>query len=145
MVTGGGGLGAAAFLRFFGFLPFSTLDEPLPLDSAFPEESVGDLDLVVLVVGFDLVIVVVVGVVEEVDVEEVGLGLGFDGVVADVEVEVEVEVEVVCGCVFVVTVAAGVVPVTGAHEVATLVIALFGGSGSELAGVPGATFWKTRV
>jgi hypothetical protein len=60
-------------------------------------------------------------------------------------VEVVLDVEVVCGWVLVVTVTAGVVPVTGGHDCKTLVIALFGGSGSELAGVPAGTSWKTRV
>jgi hypothetical protein len=84
--------------------------------------------------------VVVVGVVDEAD-ECVGFGL-CAGVV---EVVLEVEVEVEVGCVLVVTVAAGVVALTGGHDCETLVIALFGGSGSELGGVPGAMFWKTRV
>lgn len=149
-MTGGGGFGAAVFFGFVlfffffvvGFLRFSTFDEPLPLDSAFPDESVGDLDFVVVVVGCDLV--VVVGVVD-VEVEEVGRGLRFDGVVELVEVEeVELEVEVVCGWVLVVTVVAGVVPVTDGQVVETLVIGRLTGSGSEVAGVPGATFWKVN-
>jgi hypothetical protein len=68
-------------------------------------------------------------------------GLGF-GVV---EVEVEVEVEVVCGCVVVVTVTAGVVALTGGQDCVTLTIGRATGSGSELGGVPGATFWNVKV
>jgi hypothetical protein len=87
-------------------------------------------------VGFGaLWLVVVVGV------EELFVGLGF-GVV---EEEVEVVVEVVCGCgVVAVTVAAGVVAVTGGHNCETLVIGRLTGSGSELGGVPGGTSWKVN-
>ena len=146
-VTGGGGFGAAGFFDGFffvvGFLPFSTFVEPL--DRAFPDESVVPLPVGLVVV---VVLVVVVGDVE-VDVdfveeeEEVGFGLGFDGA-GVVEVEVEVEVEVVCGCVLVVTVAAGVVAVTGGQDCATFVIGRFTGSGSDAGGVPGGTFWKVN-
>jgi hypothetical protein len=87
--------------------------------------------------------VVVVGVVDDEAEDRVRLGL-CAGVV-EVVVEVEVEVEVVSGWVPVVTVTAGVVAVTGGHDCTTLVIALLGGSGSELGGVPGGMFWKTRV
>jgi hypothetical protein len=80
-------------------------------------------------------LVVVVGV------GEVFVGLGF-GVV---EADAEVVVEVVCGGgVVVVTVAAGVVAVTGGHDCETLVIGRLTGSGSELGGVPGGTSWKVN-
>lgn len=86
-------------------------------------------------VGLDLV-VVVVGVVREVDlVVEVEV---------EVVVEVELEVEVVCGCVLVVLVVPGVVPVAGGHDWATLAIGRLTGSGSEVGGVPGGTFWKVN-
>lgn len=143
-VTGGGGFGVVAFFDGFfvvvGFLPFSTFVEPV--DRAFPDESV-----VPLPVGF--VVVVLVAVVGDVEVEVVGeeevvgFGLGFDGA-GVVEVEVEVEVEVVCGCVLVVTVAAGVVAVTGGQDCATFVIGRFTGSGSDVGGVPGAMFWNVN-
>jgi hypothetical protein len=68
-----------------------------------------------------------------------GLGLGV------VEAEVEVEVEVVLAGVVAVTVAAGVVAVTGGQDCETLTIGRATGSGSELGGVPGATFWKVKV
>jgi hypothetical protein len=84
------------------------------------------------------VLVVVVGV-EEFPCDGLGLGLGV------VEVEVEVEVEVVGAGVVAVTVAAGVVAVTGGQDCDTLTIGRFTGSGSELGGVPGATFWKVNV
>ncbi|HTT27703.1 MAG TPA: hypothetical protein VMG37_04785 [Solirubrobacteraceae bacterium] len=145
-VTGGGGFGVVAFFDGFffvvGFLPFSTFVEPL--DRALPDESV-----VPLPVGFVVVVLVLVvgdfevdvDVVEEEDV--VGFGLGFDDA-GVVEVEGEVEVEVVCGCVLVVTVAAGVVAVTGGQDCATFVIGRFTGSGSDDGGVPGATFWNVN-
>jgi hypothetical protein len=88
--------------------------------------------------GVEGVCVVVVGVVDEVEC------VCFVGLCAGV-VEVVLEVEVVCDCVPVVTVTAGVVVVTGGHDCVTLVIALPVGSGSELGGVPAATFSKTRV
>src|ERR1700748_2603192 len=123
LVTGGGGVGALAFLCDFlffflvgdagcvtllpacavprlSFVGFWELPFPEPVDPDVPE------DLVPLV--------------EVVDVDEPepdpddGLGLGV--------VEVEVEVEVVCGCVVVVTVTAGVVAVTGGHDCETLMI-----------------------
>jgi hypothetical protein len=84
-------------------------------------------------------------VVEVVDVDEPdpdpddGLGLGV------VEVEVEVEVEVVGAGVVAVTVAAGVVAVTGGQDCETLIIGSATGSGSELGSVPGATFWNVKV
>jgi hypothetical protein len=68
-----------------------------------------------------------------------GFGLGV------VEVEVEVEVEVVVAGVVVVTVAAGVVAVTGGQDSETLTIGRLTGSGSELGSVPGATFWNVKV
>lgn len=146
-VTGGGGFGVGAFFDgffFVGFLPFSTFVEPEPLDSAFPDERVSPF-VFVFVVVVDLVVVVVVVVGDEVEEVEVvvGFGLGFDGEGA-VEVEVEVEVEVVWGCVLVVTVAAGVVAVTGGQDCATFVIGSCTGSGSDVGGVPGATFWKVN-
>lgn len=138
-VTGGGGFGVVAFFGFcffVGFLPFSTFVEPL--DSAFPGERVGNLVVEVVVFVLD-----VVGVVEVEEELVVGFGLGFDGA-GVVEVGVEVEVEVVCGCVLVVTVAAGVVAVTGGQDCATFVIGRFTGSGSDVGGVPGGTFWKVN-
>jgi hypothetical protein len=89
-----------------------------------------------------LVFVEVVDVVDDPDPDpepEDGLGLEV------VEVEVEVEVEVVCACVVVVTVAAGVVAATGGQDWETLTIGRLTGSGSELGGVPGATFWNVNV
>jgi len=47
--------------------------------------------------------------------------------------------------VLVVTVAAGVVAVTGGQDCETFVIGRLTGSGSELGGVPGATFWNVKV
>jgi hypothetical protein len=85
--------------------------------------------------------VVVVGVVEVVEVVEElcdGFGLGV------VDVEVEVEVEVVGGGCVVVTVTAGVVVVVDGHDWATLVIGRLTGSGSDVGGVPGATFWNVN-
>lgn len=67
--------------------------------------------------------------------------LGF----AVVEVDVEVEVEVVGAGAVAVTVAAGVVAVTCGHDHATLTIDSAGGTGSELTGVPWATFWNVNV
>jgi hypothetical protein len=136
-VTGGGGDGAVAFfglLLGLGLLDFSTLLDPS--DSAFPGTSVG-----VLVV--ELEVEVVDGAVDVVEDVEVLVGFGWD-VEGAVEVGVEVEVEVVCGCVLVVTVAAGVVVVTGGQDVETLVIGRLTGRGSDVAGVPGATFWKVN-
>jgi hypothetical protein len=132
------------FTGFFfgGFLPFSTFAEPF--DRAFPDERVGPLDFVVVLVVVVFVVVVVVVVDEVVDedvVVLVGFGLDFDGE-GVVAVDVEVEVEVVCGCVLVVTVAAGVVGVTGGQDCATSVIGRFTGIGSDVGGVPGGTFWK---
>ena len=51
---------------------------------------------------------------------------------------------VVCGVVAV-TVAAGVVAVTGGHDCETLTIGRLTGSGSELGSVPGATFSNVKV
>jgi hypothetical protein len=95
----------------------------------------------------EVLLVVVVGVEEpeeeedEPDLEpDDGFGLGV------LDVEVEVEVEVVCDwVVLVVTVTAGVVAVTGGQDCETLVIGRLTGSGSELGGVPGATFWNVNV
>ena len=70
-------------------------------------------------------------------------GLGLD--VVEVDVEVEVEVEVVGAGGVVVTVAAGVVALTGGQDQETLVIGRLTGSGSELGGVFGATFWNVKV
>jgi hypothetical protein len=76
-------------------------------------------------------------------------GFGFGLVVGEAEVEVEVDVDVeevelvVCGCV-VVTVAAGVVAVTGGHDWLTFVIGRLTGRGSDVGGVPGGTFWKVN-
>lgn len=141
-VTGGGGFVVVVFFFGvcfgFGFLPFSTFVEPVD-DSAFPDERVG-----VLIVEVFVLVLVVGADVDVVEVEVVvGFGLGFDGEGA-VEVEVEVEVEVVWGCVLVVTVAAGVVAVTGGQDCATFVIGSCTGSGSDVGGVPGATFWKVN-
>ena len=141
-MTGGGGFGVVAFFDvffFLGLLPFSIFVEPL--DSALPDESVGGL--IVEVVVFVLDVVEVVDDVEAGEELVVGFGLGLDGA-AVVEVEVEAEVEVVCGCVLVVTVAAGVVAVTGGHDCATFVIGRLTGSGSDVGGVPGGTFWKVN-
>jgi hypothetical protein len=44
----------------------------------------------------------------------------------------------------VVTVAAGVVAVAGGQDCATLVIGRLTGSGSEVGGVPGGTFWNVN-
>ena len=44
-----------------------------------------------------------------------------------------------------VTVAAGVVAVTGGQDCDTLMIGRLTGSGSELGSVPGATFWNVKV
>ena len=134
-VTGGGGVaGLVAFFDFFfaGFFPFSTF--PDPSDSALPGPAGGvAVEVVRVVVGVFEVLVVgfdVVGVVEL----PVGFCFGFGcGVV-------EVEVEVVCGWVLVVTVAAGVVAVTGGHDCTTLVIGRLTGRGRDVGGVPGATF-----
>jgi hypothetical protein len=83
---------------------------------------------------------VVVGVDDVVDDDpDDGFGFGF------VEVELEVEVEVVGAGVVVVTVAAGVVAVTGGQDCETLTIGRLTGSGSELGLVPGGTFWKVKV
>ena len=91
--------------------------------------------------------VVVVGVVvpDVVVVAEpcFGFGLGFG--VVEVEVEVEVEVDVVGVGVVAVTVAAGVVAVTGGQDWETFVIAAPAGIGSAVGGVPGAMFWNTSV
>jgi hypothetical protein len=46
--------------------------------------------------------------------------------------------------VLVVTVAAGVVAVTGGQDVETLVIGRFTGRGSDVAGVPTGTFWNVN-
>jgi hypothetical protein len=94
------------------------------------------------------------GVVAEVDdVEDAGPEpepepepfFGFGVVEVEVEAEVGAGVEVVCAGVVAVTVAAGVVAVTCGHDHATLVTDTPGGSGSELTGVPCATFWKVKV
>jgi hypothetical protein len=72
----------------------------------------------------------------------------FDGLglrVVEVEVVVEVVDEVDCAGVVAVTVAAGVVAVTGGHDWETLVIGRLTGSGNELGGVPGGTFWNVKV
>jgi hypothetical protein len=45
----------------------------------------------------------------------------------------------------VVAVAAGVVAVTGGQDWETFVIGRLTGSGSELGGVPGGTFWNVNV
>ena len=120
------------FFFFFGFFPFSTFF-PDPSDRALPGAASVEVVvwgvLEVLVVGFD-----VVGFVEL----PVWFCFGF-GVV-----EAEVEVEVVCGWVLVVTVAAGVVAVTGGHDWATLVIGRLTGSGSDVGGVPSGTFWNVN-
>jgi hypothetical protein len=86
--------------------------------------------------GEDLPLVVEVVVLEDPD-RDPDDGFGLD--------VVEVEVEVVCGCVVVVTVRAGVVALTGGHDWVTLTIGRLTGSGSELGGVPGATFWNVKV
>jgi hypothetical protein len=137
-VTGGGGagvdflcglaffLGAPGCLRLLPALPRPSRPEASPL----PEP------LVVVELW-----VVVVGVVEVVEVVEElcdGFGLGV------VDVEVEVEVEVVGGGCVVVTVTAGVVVVVDGHDWATLVIGRLTGSGSDVGGVPGATFWNVN-
>jgi hypothetical protein len=85
-----------------------------------------------------VVSVVVVGV-PDVDDDEPSerFGLGF-GVV-------EVEVEVVGAVVVVVTVPAGVVAVTVGHDWEVVMIGRLTGSGSELGGVSGGTFWNTNV
>jgi hypothetical protein len=97
---------------------------------------------------------VFVVVVEGLDECEDGPGDGFgfrcvDVVVGELEgegeVEVEGEVDVAAGGALVVTVAAGVVAVTGGQDCETLVIGRLTGSGSELGGVPGGTFWKVKV
>lgn len=78
-------------------------------------------------------------VVDVVDVEVVpGLGLGFDPLVV-VEVEVVGWVPVV-----VVVEEAGVLAAPGGHDCETFVIGRFTGSGSELGGVPGGTFWNVN-
>ncbi|MBV9943596.1 MAG: hypothetical protein JO262_15830 [Solirubrobacterales bacterium] len=71
--------------------------------------------------------IVVVGVVDDAPWD----GFGLAGV--DVELEVVVVVVVV------------VVLVPGGHDCTTLVMGRFTGSGNELAGVPGGTFWKVKV
>ena len=88
--------------------------------------------------------VVVVGVEEVVD-DDPDEGFGFGLGVVEVEVEVEVEAGVVCSWVLVVTVTAGVVALTGGQDCETLTIGSATGSGSELGGVPGATFWNVKV
>jgi hypothetical protein len=90
----------------------------------------------------DVFLVVVVGLLV---VEEPWAGFGLGVVDPGCVVEGEVDVEVVCAGVVVVTVAAGVVAVAGGHDCETLVIGRFTGSGSELGGVPGGTFWKVKV
>ena len=133
-VTGGGGVaGLVDFFDFFfaGFFPFSTFF-PEVSDRALPGAAgvvlvvdvVGEV-LEVLVPGFDVVEVFV------------GFDVGFCAGV------VEVEVDVVCGWV-VVTVAAGVVTVTGGHDHATLVIGSVTGSGSDVGAVPVGTFWNVN-
>jgi hypothetical protein len=149
-VRGGGGVGGVFAL--FGFLPFLGAAGWLTL---LPAWAVPGLS----VVGFcplpgPELLIVVVGVVGclVVLVPDV-LCDGFGLPVVEVEVEVEVgvelgvdvDVEVVGAGVVVVTVAAGVVAVAGGHDSDTLVIGRFTGSGSELGGVPGATFWKVKV
>jgi hypothetical protein len=86
-----------------------------------------------------VVSVVVVGVPDVDDDDEPceRLGLGF-GVV-------EVVVEVVGAVVVVVTVPAGVVAVTVGHDWEVVMIGRLTGSGSELGGVSGGTFWNTNV
>lgn len=159
LVAGGGGAVGVDF--FFGLglafdlgLGFAVDPGLFTLVPVFPELGLRDPGLCVLPdpldveglwtvvvgvvleeVGLDLV-VVVVGVVREVDlVVEVEV---------EVVVEVELEVEVVCGCVLVVTVVPGVVAVPGGHDWATLMIGRLTGSGSEVGGVPGGTFWKVN-
>jgi len=74
---------------------------------------------------------VVVGVLEVDVVAPLG-GVGL------AVVDVDVEDEVVAGVVV-------VVAVPGGHDCETLVIGRFTGSGNELGGVPGGTFWKVNV
>lgn len=146
LVTGGGGVGVDFFL-VAGF--FLVLGFGLGSVTLLPAWEVPGLSGVVFwVVGLpepfepevgEGFLVVEVDDVEEDEPEPGDFGLGV------VDVEVEVEVEVVCDWVLVVTVAAGVVAVTGGQDCETLVIGRLTGSGSELGGVPGATFWKVKV
>jgi hypothetical protein len=152
LVVGGGGVGGFDALGFLalGFFGLGWGAEELwfRLLPAFevPEFNFVGFWLLVGLFGAGLLDgwCVVLVWVELVD-ERGGLGLWVGVLDVEVELEVEVEVEVVvCGCV-VVTVAAGVVAVTGGHDSDTLVICRPAGTGSELGGVPGATFWNVNV
>jgi hypothetical protein len=146
LVLGGGGVGGffvlcgLAFGFFFG-LGWGAEEAFLRLLPAF---EVPEFSLTGLWPGLELldegllgdcwVVVVCVELVER-----VGLGLCVG------ELDGLVEVEVVVGGCVVVTVAAGVVAVTGGQDCATLVIGRLTGRGSELGGVLGATFWNVNV
>jgi hypothetical protein len=150
LVTGGGGVGGLArfFLFFFFFFCFGLGFGAAGWVTFLPASEVPGLSFVGLCpLPWPATVVevwmVVVGVelldVDEEEPGEVFFGLGFE-VVEVVVLEGGVEVGAVA-----VTVSAGVVAVAGGQDWETLVIAAPGGSGSELGGVPGATFWKMSV
>jgi hypothetical protein len=148
-VTGGGGVGVVFLFDFDFFDWLRPAADCLRLTPACAVPGFSDVvfwpwaEPFVGLAGFDLT--VVVGVVEEpcdgLCVEDLE---GEEEVEGEVEVEVDVVLELVVDGWVVVTVAAGVVAVTGGHDCATFTIGRFTGSGSDVGGVPGGTFWKVN-